>query len=114
MSIPLPESTHVGAVTLQVSDLARSTGYYEKVLGMRVISRDDGGAHLGPHGDDTVLLSLRELPGATPMSRRGRLGLYHFAVLLPDRPALGRSGTPPRWPGGPTFPRGAQGQRGAG
>ena len=90
MSIPLPESTHVGAGTLQVSDLARSTGYYEKVLGMRVISRDDGGAHLGPHGDDTVLLSLRELPGATPMSRRGRLGLYHFAVLLPDRPALGR------------------------
>lgn len=24
------------------------------------------------------------------MAQRGRLGLYHFAILLPDRPALGR------------------------
>ncbi|HYJ79167.1 MAG TPA: VOC family protein, partial [Longimicrobiaceae bacterium] len=27
---------------------------------------------------------------AAPVPRRGRLGLYHFAVLLPDRAALGR------------------------
>ena len=28
--------------------------------------------------------------GATPVPRGGRLGLYHFAILLPDRPSLGR------------------------
>jgi catechol 2,3-dioxygenase len=33
---------------------------------------------------------LHERPGARPVPRRGRLGLYHFAILLPDRAALGR------------------------
>ena len=31
-----------------------------------------------------------ERQGAAPVPRRGRLGLYHFAILLPDRAALGR------------------------
>jgi catechol 2,3-dioxygenase len=33
---------------------------------------------------------LHHLEGATPVPTRGRLGLYHFAILLPDRAALGR------------------------
>lgn len=86
----LPDLTRVGSVSLQVADLARSVEYYEQVLGMRVISRDDGVAQLGPQDDDTVLISLRERRGVAPVSRRGRLGLYHFALLLPDRAALGR------------------------
>ena len=36
------------------------------------------------------MVELREAPGAAPVPRRGRLGLYHYAILLPDRPALGR------------------------
>jgi catechol 2,3-dioxygenase len=36
------------------------------------------------------MLELHERPGARPVPRRGRLGLYHFAILLPDRAALGR------------------------
>ena len=35
------------------------------------------------------LVELRERRGARPAGR-GRLGLFHFAILLPDRPALGR------------------------
>jgi catechol 2,3-dioxygenase len=35
-------------------------------------------------------VELREQPGARPVPRRGSLGLYHFAILLPDRPSLGR------------------------
>ena len=45
---------------------------------------------MGAHDDDTALVELRERAGATPVPRRGRLGLYHFAILLPDRAALGR------------------------
>jgi len=33
---------------------------------------------------------LRERRGARPVPRRGAFGLYHFAILLPDRAALGR------------------------
>jgi catechol 2,3-dioxygenase len=46
-------------------------------------------ATLGTDGG-VPLIELRERAGARPVPRRGRLGLYHFAVLLPDRAALGR------------------------
>jgi catechol 2,3-dioxygenase len=36
-----------------------------------------------------VLVSLQTKTGVTP-ARRGAFGLYHFAILLPDRPSLGR------------------------
>ena len=86
----LPEDTRPGAVSLQIADLSRSIGYYESVLGLRVIERTDRSASLGPHGADRTLVRLHERAGARPVPRRGPLGLYHFAILLPDRPALGR------------------------
>src|SRR6476661_4947446 len=86
----LPPATHIGVVRLQVADMARSLAYYERVLGFRVVRRDDSGAALGPTGSDSPLVELRERPGARPHPRRGQLGLFHFAILLPDRPSLGR------------------------
>jgi len=85
----LPPATHVGRARLQVSDLARSTAYYERVLGLRVVSQPNGGVVLGTP-DGTAILELREKAGVQPVPKRGRLGLYHFAILLPDRAALGR------------------------
>jgi catechol 2,3-dioxygenase len=89
-SYRLPDATRVGAVRLQVSNLARSLAYYSGVLGFRVISQDAQSARLGPHRVDMILVELHERPGARPVPRRGLLGLYHFAVLLPDRAALGQ------------------------
>jgi catechol 2,3-dioxygenase len=86
----LPSATHIGRVTLQVADLARSLAYYERVLGFRVLERTPGKALLGTQSGDQPLIELRERPGATPMPRRGRLGLYHYAILLPNRAHLGR------------------------
>jgi len=85
----LPEETHIGKVTLQVSDLKRSIAYYEKVLGLRVIDKKQKSAQLGPMGEDVVILELNEKAGVRQVARRGLLGLYHFAVLLPDRASLG-------------------------
>ena len=86
----LPNETHLGRVRLQVSDLARSLAYYQRVLGLRVIEERESGAVFGAQGDDRPLVELQELRGARPVPRRGRIGLYHFAILLPDRPSLGR------------------------
>jgi catechol 2,3-dioxygenase len=58
------------------------------VIGLRVITARDT-ATLGPHGDDRPLVTLQTSPGVTN-ARRGDLGLYHFALLLPERAALGR------------------------
>ncbi|HET7273922.1 MAG TPA: VOC family protein [Longimicrobiaceae bacterium] len=85
----LPDETRLGAVRLQISDLARSLAYYEQVLGLSVLERSEGRAVLGVQGG-APLVELHERKGATAVPRGGRLGLYHFAILLPDRAALGR------------------------
>ena len=86
----LPETTRLGPVRLQVADLARSVEYYGSVLGMRTIERDAISASLGPHGENGSLVELRQLEGARPAAHRGSLGLFHFAILLPDRASLAR------------------------
>jgi catechol 2,3-dioxygenase len=86
----LPESTHLGMVRLQVASLDRSILFYESVLGMRVLDRTGDSARLGTHGEDREIVHLRQLSSARPVPRRGLLGLYHFAILLPDRASLGR------------------------
>jgi catechol 2,3-dioxygenase len=73
-----------------VSNLDRSLEYYRTVLGLQVLSRAGAAVVLGPAGSDAPLVELLERPGATPATRRGRLGLYHFAILLPTRADLGR------------------------
>lgn len=89
----LPDGTHPGDVHLQVADLARSLEYYTRVIGLRVIDRDGTSASLGPHGDERVLVRLRERAGVHPVPHHGAFGLYHFAILLPDRASLGRFAT---------------------
>ena len=86
----LPALTHIGVVRLQVSDLSRSLAYYERVLGFRALNRTTNKATLGTVTGERALLELHERAGARPVPRRGRLGLFHFAILLPDRAALGR------------------------
>jgi catechol 2,3-dioxygenase len=85
----LPPDAHIGEVSLTVSDIDRSLAFYTDVLGFAV--HDGGGsrAALGPPGG-RVLVRLEARPGALPRSRRTS-GLYHIAVLVPDRAALGRS-----------------------
>jgi catechol 2,3-dioxygenase len=86
----LPEGTHVGAVRLQVANLERSLTYYQQVLGLRELTREPDRASLGASGDDRPLVWLHTGAGLKPARRRGAFGLYHFAVLLPERAALGR------------------------
>jgi catechol 2,3-dioxygenase len=86
----LPSAAHVGRVKLLVSDLSRSQRYYETILGLRALDTAPGRVTLGAHGSATPLVELHERKGARAVPRRGRLGLFHFAVLLPDRASLGR------------------------
>lgn len=86
----LPDATRLGGVSLQVADLNRSLRFYEDVLGLRTVERDASRAVLSAHGDDAPLVELHESSGAKPAPTRGQLGLYHFAILLPDRASLGR------------------------
>ena len=86
----LPSATALGAVTLQVADLNRSVEYYQRVIGLSVISRSALGVTLGAAGDETPLVHLAEKRGVQRVPTSGLLGLYHFALLLPSRSALGQ------------------------
>jgi catechol 2,3-dioxygenase len=86
----LPESTRLGRVRLQVADLDRSLAFYETILGLRVIRRDADSVGLGPLDEDREIVHLHQLRSARAVPKRGLLGLYHFAILLPDRASLGR------------------------
>jgi catechol 2,3-dioxygenase len=78
--------TTVGAVHLTVADLARSLDYYRTAVGLEVLAHEDGRASLGAGARE--LLVLVEEPGALPA--HGFTGLYHFALLVPERPDLAR------------------------
>lgn len=83
----LPAATSVGAVTLRIADLERSLEFYRTTLGLAELGREGAVAVLGAGA--RPLVELRERRGARPAGR-SRLGLFHFAILLPDRPSLGR------------------------
>lgn len=75
----------LGAVGLSVSDLERSIAFYRSAIGMTVLERANGTATLGV--PDRPLLVLEERPGAA--RDPAAAGLFHFALLLPSRAALG-------------------------
>lgn len=86
----LPDDLAIGVVRLQVGDLSRSLDFYQGTLGLTRIEDGGGAAALAPQQGGRVLLELHERRGAKPVPRRGLLGLFHFAILLPDRASLGR------------------------
>lgn len=86
MSAEISPNTTLGAVELTVADLERSLAYYTDVVGLERIGDGDWKLSLGAGGRE--LLRLVEEPGAKPSS--GYTGLYHFALLLPERADLAR------------------------
>jgi len=87
----LDAKAHVGRARLRVSDLERSLELYRDVLDFEVAGRAHGLAALKvPDGRELIV--LEERPGIQRRSKRPvTTGLYHVAILLPDRASLGRA-----------------------
>ena len=76
----------VDQVALKVSDLSRSTAFYEEVIGLKVRKRDNRCVYLSADGvNDFLVLRQLENPVDPPP---GATGLFHSALLLPDRADL--------------------------
>jgi catechol 2,3-dioxygenase len=69
----------IGRVRLRVADADRVRSYYEDTIGLREID--------GVLGADTPLVELIDDPDARP-APAGSTGLFHLAILVPDRASL--------------------------
>ncbi len=83
---PIDPALRIGSVDLAVSDLSRSADFYERVLGLPLIERDEHTARLGADPERPALM-LSQLTAPTPAPPRST-GLYHVAWLHPTRAAL--------------------------
>jgi catechol 2,3-dioxygenase len=79
--------TKIGSVSLTVADLENQIAFYRQALGFALHWREDGRAGLGT--GEKELLQLVEQPGYKRY--QGVTGLYHFAVLFPNRRELARA-----------------------
>lgn len=80
--------TYVGSVHLIVQDLKRSLSFYQETIGMKVLHQSEGKALLTTDGQ-TPLLTI-EQPENVAAKERNRTGLYHFAILVPERSDLAK------------------------
>ena len=80
-------ATRPGHVHLTVSNLDRQVKFYHDVIGLKLHWQQGATAGLGAGNED--LLRLTEVRGA--WRHRGTTGLYHFAILLPNRRELARA-----------------------
>jgi catechol 2,3-dioxygenase len=89
MSNALHPDVRIGHVHLKVADLDRAIAFYEGVLGFDVVQRiGQQAAFLSAGGyHHHIGLNTWESRGGTPAPPH-HTGLYHVAILYPDRSSL--------------------------
>lgn len=73
-------------LTLRVNNLEQQLAFYRDLMGFKVITSQGNRTDLAPAQHKFTLTLVHE-PSA-PLRPKSTLGLYHFALLLPDRKAL--------------------------
>lgn len=77
-----PAKLSLGQVVLNVNNLELQTSFYQQVIGLKVLSQTDQAVDLGV--DQTTMMRLVK----TDQPAVSNYGLYHTAILLPDRVSL--------------------------
>jgi len=85
----ITDGVRIGHVHLKVADLERALSFYCDVLGFELIQRRGGEAAFISAGGyhHHIGLNTWESAGGQPPAP-GTTGLYHLAILYPDRAAL--------------------------
>ncbi len=83
--------TQIGHVHLKVSNLQTSINFYSNILGFEVMEKiEDSAAFLSAGGyHHHIGLNTWESKDGNP-PERGTTGLYHFAILVPNRKELAK------------------------
>ncbi len=84
--------TTIGHIHLKVSNQARAIDFYSKTLGFELTAQIENSAAFlsaGGYHHHIGLNTWESEGGKTPA--RGTTGLYHFAILVPNRKELART-----------------------
>lgn len=85
MGFNMPATARLSTIQLQVSDLERSVLFYTSLFGFEAQSRTSNRVELrAPEGAEP-LIELVEHSLGRKVSPQGQLGLFHLAILLPER-----------------------------
>lgn len=91
-SFEISPRTSIAHVKLRVNDIQRSLDFYEQLLGFERVGKvSDENAFLCAYGNDNkkFLILLSKVANEHTINKRERLakraGLFHFAILLPNR-----------------------------
>ena len=86
---PIQSGVRIGHVHLKVADLDRALGFYCGVLGFELMQRYGSDAAFVSAGGyhHHIGLNTWESRGGSPPPP-GSTGLFHLAIVYPDRPAL--------------------------
>jgi len=89
MTSTIPAETAIGRVRLRVADVDALSAFYERVAGLGAVEREGDVARVGPQGGrpPIELVSAPDAPSPPSFST----GLFHLAILVPDRAELARS-----------------------
>lgn len=85
----IPDNTKIQSIDLRVRDLKTSLDFYSGQLGFKEIERRNDVSFLSANGNYPYLIKLVEDKSA-PVRIKGTTGLYHIAILFPDRKELAR------------------------
>src|SRR5205809_989636 len=83
---PIAAATGMGAVEVAVTDGDRALRFYRDYVGLTPMPSPDSAIRLGAGARELVVLH----PGAERPVVPRTSGLYHFAILVPDRRELAR------------------------
>ncbi len=88
MNTYTPSGLRIGHVHLKVADLDRSLVFWRDVIGLQVMARMPQAVFLSVDGyHHHIAINTWESAGGTPPAP-GTTGLFHVALLYPDRAAL--------------------------
>lgn len=84
MTYTYNSAIRLGMVSLNVKDLTNMTNFYTEIIGLSILSKDDNKSLLTFDGKEAII-ELRLVNS----DQEATYGLYHTAILVPNRNALG-------------------------
>lgn len=77
------DNIYVSELVLKVEDINRAKEFYQTIMGLRILKDNGKKVELTANGKDPIIVLLE--PEDVKAKEDRRTGLYHIAILLPDK-----------------------------